>query len=141
MNDNYDDIIHLPHHTSRVFPRMSAENRAAQFAPFAALAGHEAAINEVARLTDDFVELSEMENNRLNRQIAYIQSRLSDSPSVIVTYFVPDAYKLGGCYHTVEGRVKEVDVIGKCITLQDCTEICLANIQRIVIDMLDGEDE
>ena len=49
----YDDIIDLPHHTSKKHPRMPLLDRAAQFAPFAALTGHEAAIKETARLTED----------------------------------------------------------------------------------------
>lgn len=52
MNDLYDDIIHLPHHVSERHPQMSMYNRAAQFAPFAALTGHNAAITEAARLTE-----------------------------------------------------------------------------------------
>ncbi len=47
----YDDIINLPHHVSRVHPPMPMENRAAQFAPFAALTGHAAAIEETGRVT------------------------------------------------------------------------------------------
>ena len=49
-NHSYDDIINLPHPTSRNHPRMSLHDRAAQFAPFAALTGHDAAIKETARL-------------------------------------------------------------------------------------------
>ena len=45
----YDDIIHLPHHVSETRPRMSRANRAVQFAPFAALTGYEAVIDETAR--------------------------------------------------------------------------------------------
>ena len=48
MEDNYDDIIQLPHHVSSVHPHMSIHDRAAQFAPFAALTGHGAAIAETA---------------------------------------------------------------------------------------------
>ena len=44
--DNYDDIINLPHHVSKRHPQMSMWNRAAQFAPFAALTGYEESIKE-----------------------------------------------------------------------------------------------
>ena len=47
MND-YEDIIHLEHHTSARHPRMSLYARAAQFASFAALSGHDNAINDTA---------------------------------------------------------------------------------------------
>lgn len=49
MNDNYEDIINLPHYEPKRHPRMSMEARAAQFAPFAALTGYEEAIKEAAK--------------------------------------------------------------------------------------------
>jgi len=47
----YDDIIRLPHHVSQNHPQMPMLDRAAQFAPFAAQTGYEAAVGETARLT------------------------------------------------------------------------------------------
>ena len=44
----YDDIINLPHHVSKVHPQLSIEQRAAQFAPFAALTGYGDEVNETA---------------------------------------------------------------------------------------------
>ena len=55
--ENYDDIIHLPHHVSKKHPKLSMQQRAAQFAPFAALTGYEDAINETVRLTESEMEL------------------------------------------------------------------------------------
>ena len=52
-NNSYDDIINLPHPVSKNHPQMPFRDRAAQFAPFAALTGHDAAIKETARLTDE----------------------------------------------------------------------------------------
>ena len=49
----YDDIINMPHHVSDKHPQMPIEDRAAQFSPFAALTGHEAAIKETARLAEE----------------------------------------------------------------------------------------
>ena len=46
MKKQYDDIIHLPHHVSKIRPQMSMQDRAAQFSPFAALTGYDAAIKE-----------------------------------------------------------------------------------------------
>lgn len=55
----YDDIIDLPHHVSTRHPRMSPLDRAAQFSPFAALTGHDAAIRETARLAESRMETEE----------------------------------------------------------------------------------
>ena len=59
MTDEYEDIINLPHPVSKKHPRMSLLNRAAQFAPFAALTGHEAAIKETERLAEEQIALEE----------------------------------------------------------------------------------
>lgn len=58
MTDKYDDIINLPHHTSKQFSRMPPEERAAQFSPFAALTGFDALIRETARQTVEGYESS-----------------------------------------------------------------------------------
>ena len=51
----YADIIDLPHHVSKRHPQMSMWNRAAQFAPFAALTGYEDAIKDTAKdFSDQF---------------------------------------------------------------------------------------
>ena len=86
MNE-YDDIINLPHHVSSRHPQMSMMNRAAQFAPFAALTGHAAAIEETARLTDEQMELAEEDNEILNQKIAYLRENLHEHPLVTITYF------------------------------------------------------
>ena len=62
MNDNYDDIIHLPHHVSKRHAPMSMLNRAAQFAPFAALTGFDDAIRERRQQTDAQFEESDVED-------------------------------------------------------------------------------
>lgn len=56
MTDNYDDIINLPHHISKRHPQMSMMNRAAQFAPFAALTGHSDAIEETVKQNEKLYE-------------------------------------------------------------------------------------
>ena len=76
----YDDIIHLPHHVSKNHPQMPPMNRAAQFMPFAALTGHEAAIQETARLTDSFAELDEDRKAQLNQQLLMIREHLARFP-------------------------------------------------------------
>ena len=59
MDDKYKEILFLPHKQSETRPHMPIADRAAQFSPFAALTGHDAAIRETARLTDKRLELSE----------------------------------------------------------------------------------
>ena len=66
-NNQYEDIIDLPHHVSPNRPHMSALERAAQFAPFAALSGYGDAVNETARLTDRRLELDEYAKEELNQ--------------------------------------------------------------------------
>ena len=58
---DYSDIIDHPHHVSRTRPQMSMHDRAAQFSPFAALTGFDAAVAEEARVTDKRMELEEDE--------------------------------------------------------------------------------
>ena len=103
---DYSDIIDLPHHQSRVHPRMSLLNRAAQFAPFAALTGYGEAIDEAARLTDRRVELSEAEQLELNEKLKRLGARLPAEAEI--TYFVPDARKAGGRYVTEVLKVRQV---------------------------------
>ena len=127
MNDLYDDIIHLPHHVSERHPQMSMYNRAAQFAPFAALTGHN------ARLTEAEQELSESDAEVLNRKLAYLQS-LDEKPTISVTYFVPDDKKEGGSYHTATGIVKSVEPDKGVLQFEDGTGIPVIRIKDI-----DGE--
>ena len=115
----YDDIIQLPHHISRKHPQMSMEDRAAQFSPFAALTGYDAAIAETARLTDQRVELDEYERQALNEKLQFISEHLSEHPKVSITYFLPDARKDGGEYVTVTGNVKKIDDYEHKIVLMD----------------------
>ena len=133
MNDLYDDIIHLPHHVSERHPQMSMYTRAAQFAPFAALTGHNAAITEAARLTEAEQELSESDAEVLNRKLAYLQS-LDEKPTISVTYFVPDDKKEGGSYHTATGIVKSVEPDKGVLQFEDGTGIPVIRIKDI-----DGE--
>ena len=108
MNE-YDDIINLQHHQSSKRPHMNSHQRAAQFAPFAALTGYDAAIDETARLTDQKLELSDEQADHLNTQIQRVIENIVDKPQVEITYFVPDNRKFGGEYVTVTGYVRRVD--------------------------------
>ena len=116
---NYDDIINLPHHVSKRHPQMSMWNRAAQFAPFAALVGYDEMVDEEARLTDRLITPGESDLDRLDRLFRRLSAQLSagQRPPVSVLVFVPDPYKAGGRYETVTGRAKRLDPVEKKLLL------------------------
>ncbi len=123
MTDKYSHIIDLPHHVSKVRPQMTMYQRAAQFAPFAALTGHGAAIRETARLTDKEIELSESECDILNQKIKELLAHLDEHPHASITYFIPDPHKEGGKYTTHSGTIKSWDEYEQRITFNDGTQI------------------
>ena len=127
----YDDIINLPHPTSRNHPRMPLEDRAAQFAPFAALAGHEAAIKETARLTDEKEILSDEIISILNDKLNVIAKNLGTEQTVQITYFVPDEKKSGGAYVTHSGIVRKLDLYEHILIMTDGTVIPIGQISKI----------
>ena len=139
MKGPYDDIITLPHPTSRRHPRMAAADRAAQFAPFAALTGYAAAVKETARETDAFTELAEDEAAALDRQLRLLEERIRERPWVVLTCFQPDQRKAGGAYVEVRGRVKRLDAAAATITLEDGREIPVSYILEIKEDDTYGE--
>ena len=91
MTGPYDDIINLPHPTSAKHPRMPLSDRAAQFAPFAALSGHSAALAETARLTDQRMELDEDARAALDLKQQLLLERIKERPEITATWFQPDA--------------------------------------------------
>ena len=127
----YDDIIDLPHHVSARHPQMSPSDRAAQFSPFAALTGHEAAIKETARLTDAFVELDEDRKEELDEQLQMLKENQSQRPEIEVTYFQPDLKKTGGTYMTIRGRVKKVDEYKHQVIFTDGTVLSMETLYSI----------
>ena len=127
----YDDIINLPHHTSPKRPRMSMIDRAAQFSPFAALTGYDAAVKETARLTDRRIELDEYSKAALDERLQLIQEHLKEFPEVTITYFQPDERKDGGAYLTVTGAVKKIDTYEKCVVMIDKQKIPIDEIFEI----------
>lgn len=127
----YADIIGLPHHTSPTRPRMSVSARAAQFAPFAALTGYGAAVDETARLTDDRTILDENAKTMLDNKLQIIAEHLNDLPEVTFTYFEPDKKKSGGAYRSVTGPVREIDEYERIVKLWDGTRIPIEQIYGI----------
>ena len=128
MNNRYDEIINLPHHVSKTRPQMPMSDRAAQFAPFAALTGYESAIKETGRLTDERIELDEEALTALDRKYQLLIEALDDAPEVTIIYFQPDERKAGGQYVSATGTVKKVDTFGRRILLQDGTRIPLDSV-------------
>lgn len=127
----YDDIIHLPHHVSPTHPQMPVPDRAAQFAPFAALTGHEAAIRETARLTDEKITLDENAKALLDEKLRMVQEMPEAHPGITITYFQPDGKKSGGHYLSVTGKVKKTDGYGHCLVMDDGLRIPLDDIIEI----------
>jgi len=130
----YDDIIHLPHPVSTKHPQMSVTDRAAQFSPFAALTGYDAAIKETARLTEERVELDEEVKLRVYDKLRMVKENLIEQPELLVTYFQADSRKYGGCYITVRGSVKKIDVYEQVLVLTEGLQIPIRDIYE-----LDGE--
>lgn len=117
MNTPYDDIIRLPHHVSQNHPQMPLRDRAAQFAPFAALTGYDDSIAEAGRLTTERRELSEQEQAELNRRFNFLLEQLKSKPVVDIVHFVPDERKSGGGYQSVTGSIKTISLPERMITL------------------------
>lgn len=115
----YDDIINLPHHQSDRRPHMPVTERAAQFSPFAALTGYEAAINEAGRLTEAFRELDEDEKEKLDKTLRRLQENRERKPETYVLYFEPDPLKEGGAYVEVTGRFVKVDRSERVLVLEE----------------------
>lgn len=131
----YDDMIDLPHHVSDRHPRMSPLDRAAQFSPFAALTGHDAAIQETARLTEEWIELDESRKEMLNGSLQMLREHLSERPEITFTHYKPDEKKNGGVYLTVTGRVKKIDEYRHQIIMEDGTAVNIENLFSIEGDM------
>jgi len=131
MSERYDDIIHLPHHKSEIRKQMSILDRAAQFAPFAALTGYDAAVRETARLTEKRIEPDEDAVAEINRKLRQLYEEMADEPMVSVTYFRPDEKKSGGAYVTVTGRVKKIDPVSQRVVMEDEREIPMGEILSI----------
>ena len=128
MNNRYDEIMGLPHHVSKTRPQMPLSDRAAQFAPFAALTGYDSAIKETGRLTGERIELDEEALTALDRKYQLLIEALDDAPEVTIIYFQPDERKAGGQYVSATGTVKKVDTFGRRILLQDGTRIPLDSV-------------
>ncbi len=135
----YVDILFLPHPVSKKHPPMDRSVRAAQFSPFAALTGYDAAIRETGRLTDRFVELEEYEKllldevlQRIKQQLQeYSEQKHPERPTATITYFQPDVRKEGGTYVKISGEVRRIDEHRRVLVMTDGIEVMLERISDI----------
>ncbi len=134
----YDDIINLPYPFVKTRPSMPVSDRAAQFAPFAALTGHDAAVQETARLTDRKIILDEYEKAELDSRLKFIENT-AEPVLTEITYFRPDERKSGGEYVTARGYILKVDTVKKIIIMQDEREILVDDVLSIRSDATNEE--
>ena len=131
MNRKYNEIMGLPHHVSKTRPQMPMSDRAAQFAPFAALTGYDAAIKETGRLTDERIELDVEALSALDMKYQLLMKAHDEAPEVTITYFQPDERKAGGKYVSAVGTVKKIDDFERRITMQDGAKIPMDDVLSI----------
>lgn len=136
----YADIFNMPHHVSKKHPQMNRHDRAAQFAPFAALTGHDAAIRETARLTDERIELDESSKTVLNDKLQIALDFADDKSEITVTHFVEDESKSGGAYVAFTGVVKCIDEYERTVVFTDKTKIPIDDIYAIEGEIFNGFD-
>lgn len=131
MKNPYEDMISMPYPRPSSRPRMSMQDRAAQFSPFAALVGYEASLAETARRTSEKIELSEDAKKELNDAlVAILENR---ELCAEITYFLPDDWKKGGTYVTVRGKVTRLDSVYRVVTLDTGAEIWIEDMVSVSI--------
>ena len=131
LASKYEEIMKHPHHVSKTRPQMPMSDRAAQFAPFAALTGYDSAIKETGRLTDEKIELDEEALTALDMKYQLLMDALNEAPKVTITYFQPDERKAGGKYITATSAVKKVDDFERRIAMQDGAKIPMDDVLSI----------
>lgn len=119
-NGEYDDIIGRQRPLYEKRAKMPMRDRAAQFAPFAALTGFDSKISETARLTDKKPKLSEEDIDRLNGKVRIILENIGSKPEIEVIYFVKDLLKSGGSIESCKGRIRKIDLTNRIFIFEDC---------------------
>ena len=131
----YEDIVNLPPHISKKHPQPSMMDRAARFAPFAAITGYEEMVLEEARVTEERIDLDEGTLSLLNEKLNMIQEFLDEEPEVTITYFEPDKKKSGGAYVNITGIVKRIDEYEHFVIMTDGKKIRIEDIYAIGSDL------
>lgn len=137
MKRDYSNIINMEYPFPKKHERMSAEARAAQFSPFAALSGYEEEIDETSRLTEDMQNILEDKRNRLDRILTEIQKIIDRRPLVSVKYFVPDLRKAGGKYVIKKDNIRRIDNVERVLVFCDGSVIGIDSIIDIQSDFID----
>lgn len=133
ITDDYEDIKQFSRPQYEDIYPMPISNRAAQFAPFAALTGYDAAVDETARLTDSRIDLDEDEIGELNSNLNRLIDTLDKQPKIKVTYFVPDERKSGGKYIDKIGIVRIFDSYSNELVFTDGIRIAVADMYSLLI--------
>lgn len=130
----YEDMLELSHPVSKTHPQMPRRDRAAQFAPFAALTGYEEAVREAARLTEEKMILDEDSKEQLDWKLRRLQEKVKEKPAITVTYFLKDEKKKGGKYVTVTGVLKKIDSYTQQFILENGEEIPVEDMVSLNLD-------
>lgn len=130
----YEDMLELSHPVSKTHPQMARRDRAAQFAPFAALTGYEEAVREAARFTEEKMILDEDSKEQLDWKLRHLQEKVKEKPTITVTYFLKDEKKKGGKYVTVTGVLKKIDSYTHQFVLESGEEIPVEDIVSLNLD-------
>lgn len=136
----YDDIINLPHHVSKSRKPMSMTDRAAQFAPFAALSGHNEALAETVRQTSPKEILSQDELDRLSARLTCVIEHMTERNELSFVYYVPDEVKDGGKYVELTGIPKRYDEYERVLVMSDGRMLLIDNILTITGKLFDDYD-
>lgn len=134
MDDRYTQILHHPRPVSQQRLPMPVRDRAAQFAPFAALTGFDDAIGETGRVVEQPIILAQDALEELDAAIRKIQDTIETQPEAEVVWFRPDSRKAGGCIHSARGRVKQVDIPGQLLLFADGKSVPLKEITSIRLE-------
>lgn len=130
--DKYKDMLNMKRPISKKHPPMAREARVAQFAPFAAMVGHDAAIAETARLTEQEHQITEEMGAIINHRLNLIQANLAKQKvKVDIKYFIPDERKSGGKYLNIVGEVKKIDTYKNQVIMKDGTVVHIDHIYEI----------
>lgn len=136
--NNYDDIIDLPRHVSKVHHQMSISDRAAQFAPFSALTGYKDAIIEVDRYTQEFIELDDSEKEVIGQKLYILNEHKKENIQIEITYFELDKKKKGGIYKKVQSVFKYYDELKDMIVLENNVKILVKYIIELKSDIFEN---